>query len=100
VFVADSGNNAIKALPRVFIPGNAFNESAAAGSDMLYPVVPTTASLTGIFAPSTDQGWLTINRVSGGVVHFSFSANNTSVDRTAHLIILGQKIPVTQEAAE
>ena len=100
VFIADTGNNAIKVLPRVFIPSNPFNESAAAGSDMLYPVVPTTASLTGVFAPSTDQGWLTITGVTDGVVRFAFTANNTGVDRTGHLIVLGQKITVTQDAPD
>ena len=100
VFIADTGNNAIKVLPRIFIPSNPFNESAAAGSDMLYPVVPTTASLTGVFAPSTDQGWLTITGVTDGVVRFAFTANNTGVDRTGHLIVLGQKITVTQDAPD
>ena len=100
IYIADTGNNAIEALPRVYIPGNAFNESAAAGSDTMYPVLPTTASLTGVFAPTSDQEWLKIDQVSNGVVHFSFGANNTGVDRTGHVIVLGQRITVIQEAAD
>ena len=100
VYIADTGNDMIKALPRVYIPGNAFNESAAAGSDTMYPVLPTTASLTGVFAPTSDQEWLKIDQVSNGVVRLSFSANNTGAGRTGHLIVLGQKINVTQAAVE
>jgi streptogramin lyase len=100
VFIADTGGNAIRALPRAFVPGNAFKENAAAGSDMLFPVLPTNTLLTGAFAPSTDRGWLTITGVTSGVVRFAFSANNTGVDRTGNLIVLGQMIPVTQAAAD
>ena len=43
VYIADTGNNAIKELPRAFVPGGAVSEGAAAGSDALLPVLPTTA---------------------------------------------------------
>jgi hypothetical protein len=98
VFIADSVNNAIKELPRAFVPVGALAEGAAAGSDALQPVLPTTQSLTGRFAPSSDQSWLTIDSVADGVVHFSFTPN-TGPSRTAHLTVLGQQIAVTQAGA-
>src|SRR5262249_59058822 len=89
-------NTAVKELPRAFLPGGAVTEAAAAGSDALLPVLPTTQLLTGPFAPSSDQSWLTIDSVANGVVHFSFT-QNTGSSRTAHLTVLGQQIAVTQE---
>src|SRR5262249_43516958 len=83
-------------LPRAFLPGGAVTEAAAAGSDALLPVLPTTQLLTGPFAPSSDQSWLTIDSVANGVVHFSFTQNAGS-SRTAHLTVLGQQIAVTQK---
>ena len=65
---------------------------------MLLPVLPTSALLTGVFAPSSDQNWLTIGSISGGVVHFAFTAN-TGAARTAYITVLGQQIAVTQAAA-
>ena len=97
VFIADTSNNAIKELPRAFVPAAAISEDAAAGSDCLPAVAPASVPLTGLFAPASDQGWLTIGSVSGGVVSFSFTAN-TGVPRTAHITVLGQQIAVTQKA--
>jgi sugar lactone lactonase YvrE len=96
VFIADFGNNAVKELPRAFVPGGTVTEAAAAGADALLPVLPATQPLTGPFAPSSDQSWLTIDRVANGVVHFTFT-QNTGPSRTAHLTVLGQPIAVTQE---
>src|SRR5262249_54533440 len=86
VFISDSNNN-VKELPRAFVPGGTVTEAAAAGSDALLPVLPATQLLTGPFAPSSDQSWLTIDRVANGVVHFSFT-QNTGTSRTAHLSML------------
>src|SRR5205807_797053 len=99
VFIADSGNNAIKEHPRAFVPAGAVNETAAAGSDALLPVLPTTESLAGKFAPSSDQSWLTIGSVASGVVHFSFTQDTGAV-RTAHITVLGQQITVTQGSSQ
>jgi sugar lactone lactonase YvrE len=99
VFIADARNNAIQVLPRAFVPGGALSEGAAAGSDALLPVLPTTQPLTGPFAPSSDQGWLTIDSVADGVVHFSFTANPDAAPRTAHLTVLGRQASVTQAGA-
>ena len=43
-----------------FVPGGSVSEGAAAGSDQLPAVLPTTLSLTGVLAPSSDQTWLTL----------------------------------------
>jgi sugar lactone lactonase YvrE len=93
VFIAD---NNLKELPRAFVPGGAVTEGTAAGADALMPVVPATQPLTGAFAPSSDQSWLTIESVANGVVHFSFT-QNTGPSRTAHLTVLGQQVAVTQQ---
>ena len=98
VYIADGGNNAIKELPRAFVPGGPIGENAAAGSDMLLPVVPNTSPLTGAYSPQSDQTWLTTGSVTSGVVPFSFP-QNTGVARTAHLTVLGQTITVIQQPA-
>jgi sugar lactone lactonase YvrE len=98
VFIADTVNRAIKELPRAFVPGGAVSEGVAAGADALPPVLPATQALSGPFAPSSDQSWLTVDSVANGVVHFSFT-QNSGPTRTAHLTVLGQQIPVTQAAA-
>ena len=61
----------------------------------LLPVLPTTEVLTGVFAPSSDQPWLTLGSISGDVIPFSFT-QNTGVARTGRITVLGQQIPVTQ----
>ena len=97
VYFADTSNNALKEWPRAFVPGGAVSEGGAAGSDQLLPVLPSTESLSGLFAPSSDQSWLTLGNPSGGVIPFSFSANTGSTSRTAHITVLGQQITVTQQ---
>jgi autotransporter-associated beta strand protein len=99
LYIADCGDNEIKELPRAFVPGGAMNEGAAAGSDALAAVLPGSQSLTGVFAPTSDQSWLTIGSVAGGVVNFSFT-QNTGVVRTAHITVLGQPIAIIQTASQ
>ncbi len=105
VYIADTFNNAIRELPQgfqelpqVYISASSFTERSAAGSDMV-TVVPTSQPLTGRFAPSSDQKWLTITSVAKGVIHFSFTANTSGAARSANLIVLGRKIGVTQVVA-
>ena len=99
VYIADSGNNAIKEVPYAFVGPASLTEPASAGSDSLLPVLPSTTSLAGIFAPTSDQGWLTIGTIASGVINFSFTANTSTSTRTAHITVLGQQITVTQSAA-
>ncbi len=88
--------NTLEELPRAFVPAGAFSEGAAAGSDALLPVLPATESLTGVFAPTSNQSWLTVGTTANGVVNFSFS-QNVGPARTADLTVLGQQIAVTQQ---
>ena len=97
VYFADTGNFAIKEIPYAFVgPASGLNEAAPAGTDSLLQVLPSTTSLTGIFAPASNQSWLTIGTVANGVVNFSFVANTSSSPRTALITFLGQTISVTQ----
>ena len=95
VFIADTGNHALKVLSQAFVPTDPFSEPAAAGSDMLMPVL-FTSELVAAVTPTSDQTWLTIDDVVNGVVHFSF-AQNTGPARVAHLSLLGAEIDVTQD---
>ena len=96
VYIADTFDSAVKELPRVYVNTVSKSEPFSAGTDQLSVVVPQTANLTGVFAPISDQSWLTIGGVNNGVVNFSFAANTTGATRTAHITLLGQSIAVTQ----
>ncbi len=98
VYVADQGNNAIKELPRAFVDPTPKTETAAAGVDMLPPVLPTTGNLSGQFAVVVGSPWLTITGVTNGVVSYAFTANANAASRTAHITLLGQSIAITQAA--
>ena len=97
LYVSGSADGIIDELPRAFVSASTLTEGQAAGSDSPPSVLPVNQPLTGIFAPTSDQPWLTIGSVSGGVVNFSFTANTGPV-RTAHITVLGQQIAVTQSA--
>lgn len=56
VYIADTDDKTIKELPRAFVPGTPITETAAAGSGMLQPVLPTTTLMAGVFAPSPCLG--------------------------------------------
>ena len=94
VYVADYGNNAIEELPRAFVSAAGVSEGPAAGNDTIPAVaVPSSEPLTGVFAPASDQSWLTLGSVSGRAVNFSFTANMGPASRTAHISLLGQEDP-------
>jgi sugar lactone lactonase YvrE len=96
VYIADSGHNAIEEMPVAFVGPASLTEPVTGGTDALLPVLPATAPLVGIFAPTSDQSWLTIGSVANSVVNFSFTANTSTATRTAHIIVLGQPVTVTQ----
>lgn len=101
VYFADSSyntTNAIKELAHAFVDSTAKFESAAAGSDVLPVVLPTTANLLAPFTPTSNQPWLTISGITNGVVSFAFTANASASSRTTNITLLGQSIPVTQAA--
>ncbi|MGA3027312.1 MAG: BACON domain-containing carbohydrate-binding protein [Bryobacteraceae bacterium] len=96
VYIAHTGNLAIKEIPFAFVGPASMAEPASTGSDSLLPVLPATASLAGIFAPTSDQPWLSIGTIANGVIDFSFMANTFTSARAAHITVLGQQIAVTQ----
>jgi DNA-binding beta-propeller fold protein YncE len=93
-----TGNSTIEELPHAYVDSTAKSETPFAGSDMLPVVLPTTANLTGPFAPTSDADWLTITGITNGVVSFGFTPNASGSMRTANIKLLGQTIPVTQMA--
>ena len=99
VYFADTGNNSVSKVTFAFVASGGLTEPNTAGADSLPPVVPASTSLSGIFAPTSDQSWLTIGNVAGGVVNFSFTANPSHTARVAHITVLGTQITVTQSAA-
>jgi sugar lactone lactonase YvrE len=94
VYFADTGNNAIKELPHAFLDATPKIEGPLAGNDSLPAVLPATAGLFALFPPTSDQPWLTVSGVTNGIVSFSFTA--TTSNRTAHISLLGQSIPIHQ----
>jgi sugar lactone lactonase YvrE len=92
----DPGADSIEEIPHTFVNPSTRSEGAAAGSDALPPVLPTSANLSGPFTPTSDSAWLTISGVTGGVVTFNFTSNNIPISRTGHINLLGLSIPVTQ----
>ena len=96
VYIADTGNNAIEEIAYVFVGPASLTEPVTGGTDALLAVLPATTSLVGIFAPASNQGWLTIGSVTNGVVNYSFTANSSTAARTAQINVLGQQIAVTQ----
>ena len=94
VYIADTYNQAIKEMPYAFVDPTPKLETLAAGSDVLPVVLPATENLLAPFAPTTDQSWLTISGITNGVMSFSFTAATSN--RTGHITLLGQAIPVIQ----
>jgi streptogramin lyase len=95
LYFADGGNSVVDELPRAFEPAGPIQEGAVGGADALAAVLPATQALTGVYAPWSDQSWLTIGNISGGVINFSLS-RNTGNARTAHITVLGQQVEVDQ----
>ncbi|MBI2805844.1 MAG: hypothetical protein HYX68_12765, partial [Planctomycetes bacterium] len=96
VYTVNNNNfGALTERTRAFVAAGVINEGAGAGSDQLLPVLPTAQSLSGIFAPTSDQSWLTVGAPSNGVIPFSFTAN-TGAARSARITVLGQQITVNQ----
>lgn len=98
IYIADNTRNEIYEIPRAFVGPASLTEPAADGSDSLLPVLPSTAPLTGDFAATSDQNWLTIGSIANGAVGFAFAANSGAT-RVAHISILGQQITVVQNGA-
>jgi sugar lactone lactonase YvrE len=98
VYIADPYISAVKELARAYVGPTTLSEPGTAGSDALQQVLPSTENLAAPFLPTSDQSWLTIGAIAGGVMNFSFTANPTTSPRTADISILGQTVTVTQPA--
>jgi sugar lactone lactonase YvrE len=98
VYIGNYFGGGLMEIPYSFVGPASLTETGAAGSDS-FNVLPSTTSLTGIFAPTSDQSWLTIASAANGVVGFSFTANTTGSSRAAHITVLGQQITVAQSAS-
>ena len=97
LYIADTNSRSIKEVPRAFVPNGELNETAGAGPAATpLPVLPTTQSLAGAFAPTSDQSWLTIDGATNGVIDFSLTENTTAEDRFAGITVLGVPIRVVQ----
>jgi hypothetical protein len=90
IYLSLQGAN-VKFTP-VFVDTTNVSEPAAAGSDQLPPVLPSTTTLNAV----SDSAWLTITGQTNGVVSFSFSGATAA--RTAHITVLSQTITVSQDA--
>jgi streptogramin lyase len=90
MYLTDNGHNSIKKITRAFVGPAGVAEPLTAGSGQLLPVLPLGTPLDAM----SDQPWLTIGTRANGMVSFSFTP--TAVERTAHIAVLGQSIPVIQ----
>jgi hypothetical protein len=99
LYIADFANAAVKELPYAFVDPSTRFEPASAGSDSLPVVLPPGQDLSGPFAPTASDPWLTITGTMGGVVSFSFTANTNQLGRGGVITLLGQSITVTQAGA-
>jgi len=95
VYVSDQINSLINEQPYVFVDTTSKMEGTNADTDSLAAVLPTAANMTGVFAPTSDQSWLTLGTIANGVVSFSFTANSGAT-RTAHITLFGVNVTVTQ----
>jgi hypothetical protein len=87
-------------IPNAFVGPASLNELSPAGSDALLPVVSLSPiSLSGVFAPTSSQSWLSIGTITNEAVDFSFTPNRSDSPRTGSINILGQQIAVNQAAS-
>ena len=84
--------------PWADVPSTLVGELAAAGTDALTAVIPTTQALYGAFVPTSDRSWLRATGVVDGKVQFAFDAAPGGLARTGHLTILGRQVTIGQAA--
>ncbi|HTQ55150.1 MAG TPA: BACON domain-containing carbohydrate-binding protein [Bryobacteraceae bacterium] len=95
VYISDTNNGAIRKFTQAYVALDYLSriEGAAAGSDALaVQVLPANTPLSA----TSDQSWLTITGIAGGVISFSYAANSSANNRTAHITVLGQQVTLTQ----
>jgi streptogramin lyase len=95
LYVADQIDNSIDEFSFAYLSLSAtsLNEGAQAGTDSVTAqILPANTALT----VSSNQPWLTISSVAGGVIAYAFQANNSGATRIATITVLGQPVTVTQ----
>ncbi len=98
VFVIDSYSliRSLNEVPNAFIERRTRTRNAGSGVGSLAPVLPSTVDLVHSFHPTSDVPWLTITGISNGVVNYAYTANNSGVQRTGHIVTMGVKSTITQ----
>jgi len=94
-YVANTNSSTILKYSMGYLGASSTNvtEGSQAGTDSVtVQVLPAGTTITA----SSNQTWLTISGISGGVISFSFQANTSASSRTAQISVLGQQITVTQ----
>ncbi|HTB20322.1 MAG TPA: BACON domain-containing carbohydrate-binding protein [Bryobacteraceae bacterium] len=97
IYAADSNDSEIDEYTPGFLAlsTGSLTEAAVAGTDSLTAqVLPASIPLTA----TSNQPWLSITGISGGVINFSFTANTGATSRIAQIMVLGQTVTVTQNA--
>src|SRR5262249_55593973 len=94
VYVADSGNNAVKIATPIYISmSSSRTEGPLAGTDSV-PVLSLPANTP--LKPTKDQSWITLTGSSGGAVSFSYTTNTSINSRVGNITVWGQQLTLTQ----
>jgi YVTN family beta-propeller protein len=94
IYVAD--RNGESEIPLAFLAPASYTEPATGATISLLPLIPSSASLTGPFAPKSDQSWLGGISILNGTVSFTVASNVGNPARVGHVIVLGQSFTVNQ----
>ena len=89
-------STSIGELPRAYLGPAQAAVGPTDGSGVL-AALPASESLSGVLAATSNQSWLTLS-VAGGEVDYTYTANPTSVSRTAQITLLGRQFQITQAA--
>jgi sugar lactone lactonase YvrE len=95
VYIAD--NNAVSEILYAFLAPGSYTEPATVSTLSLFPLIPSTAALTGPFSPTTDQPtWIDNISILNGAVTFTVESNVGNPARVGHLTVLGQVNTINQ----
>jgi sugar lactone lactonase YvrE len=96
VYAANASD--ISEIPVAFLSPTNFTEPATGAAGVtLFPLVPSSGSLTGPFAPSVGGAtWLSITSILNGGITFSVSSNVGNPQRVGQVTVLGLVYTVTQ----
>ncbi len=92
LYAADTGNNAVEQFAVGYVGPGGLSEGRSAGIDTFH-VLPSAL----VFSASSDQPWLALTGAANGIGSFSFSSNQTTASRSAHIAVLGEQLTVIQQ---